>query len=88
MSLFYIVKSYVKSSKCLTIELTFSEEILMAKGSSVVHYCLNKFSMENDFLLLQSRFILLVAFNLIFLASSSALRLTMIFSCEKVFKYN
>ena len=52
----------------------------MAKGSSVVHYDVNRYLTGIEFLLLQSCCILLIAFYWIRLDSSRALRLTMIFS--------
>ena len=76
----------VRSSKCLTIEFIFNEAILMAKGSSVVHYDVKTYLTEIELLLLQSCCMLLMAFYLICLASSSALRLTMILSGYSDFK--
>ena len=58
----------------------------MAKGSSVVHYDLKTYLSEIEFLLLQSCSMLLMAFYLILLASSSALRLTIILSVYNDFK--
>ena len=58
----------------------------MAKGSSVVHYDVKTYLTEIEFLLLQSCCMLLMAFYLIRLASSRALRLTIILSGYSDFK--